>query len=132
MLMNGHLKTRQISTMMINTKRGCHSLCDNGNVEPMVKNVNISAGLRIGFWNPSPAYGDVPFNCVGHYSGPPLGDRIPGASLQQELMEGTLKFRVGVLFRPDLGKHQCLETILILQTYIPEMFEYEDWEAVAG
>jgi len=46
-------------------------------------------------------------------------------------MEGTLKFRVGVLFRPDLGGKR-LETILILETYIEEMFEYEDWEAATG
>jgi hypothetical protein len=98
----------------------------------MVDKVNISAGLRVGFWNSSPGYGKTPFDCVGHYSGPPLGDRIPGTSLEQKLMEGTLRFRVGVLFRPDLGKRQCLETILILQTYIPEMFEYEDWEAATG
>ena len=42
-------------------------------------------------------------------------------------MEGTLEFSVGVLFRPDLGKRQKLETILILNNWIPEMFTYEDW-----
>ena len=72
------------------------------------------------------------FSCIGHYSGASLGDQLPGARLQQELMEGTLKFRVGVLFRPDLGKSQRLETILILENYVEEMFEYEDWEVVSG
>lgn len=95
----------------------------------MVKAVNISAGLRVGFWNPTPPFGTSPFTSVGYYSGHTLGDRIPGERLSQELMEGPLTFRVGVLFRRDLGKYQHLETILILETYYPEMFEYEDWEA---
>ena len=90
--------------------------------------MRITAGLRIGFWKPG-KWGDTPFNCVGHYTGPDLGDHLPGSSLNQELLEGTLKFRVGVLFRPDLGRKQRLETVLILQEYIKEMFEYEDWEA---
>jgi len=98
----------------------------------MVNNVHISAGLRVGFWNQSPGYGKTPFTCVGHYNGPPLGDQLPGWRGEQELMEGPLKFRVGVLFRPDLGRQNCLETILILETYIEEMFEYEDWEAVVS
>jgi len=97
----------------------------------MVNKVHISSGLRVGFWNPSPKWGDTPFTCVGHYNGPSLGDQLPGWRGEQELMEGTLKFRVGVLFRPDLGGKR-LETILILETYIEEMFEYEDWEAATG
>lgn len=92
----------------------------------------VHAGLRIGFWTPSPVWGETPFNCVGYYQGPALGDRIPGEKLKQELMEGTLEFKVGVLFRPDLGRKLRLETILILETYIPEMFEYEDWEKATG
>lgn len=98
----------------------------------MVNNVHISAGLRVGFWNPSSGYGKTPFTCVGHYNGPSLGNQVPGWKGQQELMEGTLKFHVGVLFHPDLGKHQRLETILILETYFEEMFEYEDWEVANG
>lgn len=98
----------------------------------MVDDMRITAGLRVGFWNPSPKWGETPFTCKGIYTGPDLGRRLPGARLQQELMEGTLHFRVGVLFRPDLGKKQCLETILILENWIPEMFEYEDWEQAIG
>lgn len=100
--------------------------------------VRITSGLRIGFW-----YGDTShappmekhkhaFQCVGHYAGPDLGDHIIGSKLEQKLMEGTLRFSVGVLFRPDLGKRQRLETILILEKYIPEMFNYEHWEAATG
>lgn len=97
-----------------------------------VDNVRIASGLRVGFWEPNPAWNKTPFTCVGHYNGPSLGDQLPGWRGQQELIEGTLKFRVGVLFRPDLGKRQRLETILILETYIEEMFEYEDWEAAVS
>jgi len=94
----------------------------------MVDAVNISAGLRVGFWKPG-AYSQrqSPFECKGFYMGPHLGDHIPGARLQQKLMEGTITFQVGVLFRPDLGKRQSLETILMLENWIPEMFNYEDW-----
>lgn len=94
-----------------------------------VRPVKVTAGLRVGFWdqNGTPWNGG-PFKPKGYYNGPDLGDHIPGARLAQELMEGTLVFRVGVLFRPDLGKYQRLETILILENWIPEMFEYSDWE----
>ena len=98
----------------------------------MVDAVNISAGLRVGFWNPRPGHLKTPFECKGHYNGPSLGSLLPGKKIEQELMEGTLRFRIGVLFRPDLGKRQCLETILILENWIPEMFEYEDWEVANG
>lgn len=92
-----------------------------------VDSVRITSGLRVGFWNPDPGWGNSPFTCKGYYTGPDLGDHIPGTRLEQQLLEGTLKFQVGVLFRPDLGKRQNLETILILLNWIPEMFEYEDW-----
>lgn len=98
----------------------------------VVDDMRITAGLRVGFWNPKPQRGTEPFTCKGIYTGPDLGNRLPGSKLKQELMEGTLNFRVGVLFRPDLGRKQCLETILILENWIPEMFEYEDWEQVIG
>ena len=94
-----------------------------------VKDMKISAGLRVGFWKPG-AWGTSPFHVKGIYTGPDLGDKIPGEKLHQKLMEGDLYFRVGVLFRPDLNTKQKLETILILENWIPEMFEYEDWEAV--
>jgi hypothetical protein len=95
----------------------------------MANTINISDGLLVGFWSQYPEEFRKPFTCVGHYNGPTLGDRLPGWRGQQELMEGTLKFRVGVLFRPDLGKYNRLETIIILENHIEEMFEYEDWEA---
>jgi hypothetical protein len=48
-------------------------------------------------------------------------------------MEGDLAFRVGVLFRPDRWPRQNLETILILENYFPEMWNYDTWEsALAG
>lgn len=97
-------------------------------VDPM----RVSAGLRVGFWKPAPGghWNGSPFHAKGIYQGPCLGEFIPGQKIEQELMEGKLVMRVGVLFRPDLGKHQKLETILILETWIPEMFDYEHWEAV--
>ncbi|MAD98752.1 MAG: hypothetical protein Unbinned200contig1000_65 [Prokaryotic dsDNA virus sp.] len=72
----------------------------------------------------------VAFQPKGYYVGPDLGDHVPGTLLEQKLMEGVLKFRVGVLFRPDLGKRQRLETILIIDEWVPEMFDYEHWEEV--
>lgn len=96
---------------------------------PVVNEMRVTAGLRVGFWHPGAnARGKEAFTCKGIYQGPDLGEQLPGKRLEQELMEGTLKLRVGVLFRPDLGKNQRLETILILENWIPEMFEYEDWE----
>ena len=96
-------------------------------VDPM----RITSGVRVGFWKPNNYMGDgSPFTPKGVYTGPDMGDLIPGQKITQELAEGELKARVGVLFRPDLGKRQKLETILILETWIPEMFDYEHWEAV--
>ena len=83
--------------------------------------MRITAGIRIGWWGPA-------FKCVGIYTGPDLGYHLPGALLQQELTEGTLTFKVGVLFRSDMHVSQRLEPILILQNQVEEMFEYEDWE----
>ena len=99
-----------------------------------VNTVRVGPGLRVGFWKPSNngPWGGSPFHVKGLYTGPELGDFIPGQKITQELMEGTLEMRVGVLFRPDLGKRQRLETILILIKFVPEMFEYEHWEAVTG
>ena len=92
----------------------------------MVEPRKIFAGIRIGFWNvyEGKIVGgwDRPFTCVGMYLGEPLGEHLPGTLIRQELIEGTLEFRVGVL--------GCLETILIIQEYVPEMFEYEDWEVL--
>ena len=95
------------------------------------KPLKISAGLRIGFWdNAATQWTGGPFQPKGIYLGPDIGEFLPGAKIEQKLIEGILKFKVGVLFRPDLGKRQCLETILIIEEYIPEMFDYETWEAV--
>ena len=94
-----------------------------------VRAVRVAAGLRVGFWDQNGTqWNGGPFKPKGYYNGPPLGDHIPGTLLEQQLMEGTLRFRVGVLFRPDLNVKQRLETILILENWIPEMFEYQDWE----
>lgn len=94
-----------------------------------IDTLKISAGLRVGFWDAREVHlGKKPFTPMGYYTGPDLGDHIPGTKLTQKLIEGDLEFRVGVLFRPDLGKYQKLETILILETYIPEMFDYDHWE----
>ena len=95
----------------------------------MEHNLNITSGLRIGYWRPTGGWDKNCFHCVGFYNGPNLGEHIIGTSLDQKLIEGTLKFKVGVLFRPDLNKRQWLETILILETFVPEMFDYEDWIA---
>jgi hypothetical protein len=95
----------------------------------MVDSVNINTGLRIGFWNLSGGYlvddWSKPFVCVGVYLGDPLGPHLPGSLIKQELDEGTLEFQVGIL----MGR-RCQETILIIQAYVPEMFEYEDWEVL--
>lgn len=90
----------------------------------------VKSGVRIGWWKPG--YGNNAFNCVGYYTGPDLGDCLVGKSYTQKLMEGDIEFYVGVLFRPDLGRNQRLETILLLRKYIPQMFEYEGWEAATG
>jgi len=90
--------------------------------------MNIHPGLRVGFWNrEGTQWNGGPFEFKGYYNGPDLGHHLPGIRISQDLMEGELRFRVGVLFRPDLDKRNQLETILILETWIPEMFEYEDW-----
>ncbi len=94
--------------------------------------MRVTSGLRVGFWNQNPTEFHKPFRPMGVYVGPDLGDHIPGTRLQQPLMEGELKLRVGVLFRPDLGKYQKLETILILENFFPEMFNYEHWEKATG
>lgn len=100
--------------------------------------VRITPGTRVGFWYDR--YHAVPleekhkhaFQAKGIYTGPDLGDHLIGTVLSQPLMEGELRFSVGVLFRPDRGKHQKLETILILENWIPEMFQYEHWEEGTG
>lgn len=100
--------------------------------------VRVLPGTRVGFWYSGPHAAPLlelhkrAFVAKGVYVGPDLGDHIPGAKLVQPLMEGELKMRVGVLFRPDLGKRQRLETILILENWIPEMFDYEHWEKLTG
>lgn len=94
--------------------------------------MNIYPGLRVGWWRPNRINRmDPAFLHTGYYRGPHLGDVIVGTLMQQNLLEGELKFRVGVLFRPDLGKRDRLETVLLLESNIPEMFEYEDWEKVS-
>jgi len=98
-----------------------------GEITP--SSMNIAPGLRVGFWEGGAwaSKRQSPFHPKGFYTGPIVENVLPGLVMEQELMEGTLSFRVGVLFRPDLGKRHRLETILILQNYIPEMFDYETW-----
>lgn len=93
--------------------------------------MKIHDGIRVGYWNPNRVDRmKNAFTPVGVYRGPE-GDYVVGTLLEQKLFEGTLKFRVGVLFRPDLGKRDRMETILILENHIPEMFDYADWEKVS-
>jgi len=99
-----------------------------------VSSMKINAGIRIGYWKPGYRPEGGAFNCVGFYYGPDLGDLLPGAPISWNLMDGELKMKVGVLFRPDLGKRQRLETILIITNYVEEMWEYDDFqqESIAG
>lgn len=94
--------------------------------------VNISYGLRVGFWKPGTGDFRQAFQCKGIYTGPNLGTSLPGSRFEQKLIEGTLEYRIGVLFRPDLGRNQRLETILILEKVVPEMWEYADWQLLEG
>lgn len=93
-----------------------------------VKKMKISAGIRIGYWKPGFYKRNEPFNCIGFYDGPDVGDHIPGQRLKWPLIDGDLILSVGVLFRPDLGKRQALETILIVQKYQEEMWDYDDFK----
>lgn len=91
--------------------------------------MRIRPGLRIGFWNPNNNHFEgSAFRPMGIYTGPDLGDHLIGSRLEQKLMEGSLFFSVGVLFRPDLSGKQRLETILILDNYIQDMWNYDTWE----
>lgn len=97
--------------------------------------MRVPTGVRAGFWYPGPHYSVSPlekwksaFRPIATYNGSDLGDPIIGTRFHQKLMDGTLEFSVGILFRPDRGKYQKLETILILHNYFEEMFDYSDWE----
>lgn len=93
--------------------------------------ITVHPGLRIGLWTPG-TYRGEPFRCLGFYQGPIISPIIVGQTLEQELLEGVVRFKVGVLFRPDLGKWNTLETILILVNYVEEMWNYETWEQATG
>lgn len=97
--------------------------------------MRVPSGVRVGIWHPEPPPFCPPmerwknaFQPLGRYIGPDLGDPIIGQKFEQKLLEGNLIFSIGVLFRPDRGKREKLETVLILHTYFPEMFDYEHWE----
>jgi hypothetical protein len=92
--------------------------------------MRVVPGTRIGYWKPNMGTWKQAFKPIGVFVGDDMGDIIAGTVMHQELMEGTLKFQVGVLFRPDRGKHQKLETVLIIIEMISEMFEYTDWEKI--
>lgn len=100
--------------------------------------MRFPSGVRAGFWYPGPHLNVPPmekwkhaFKPIGLYVGPDLGDPIIGTKFEQKLMEGSLFFRIGVLFRPDRGSKQRLETILILESFYEEMFDYSDWEKLS-
>lgn len=99
--------------------------------------MRVPSGVRAGFWYPGPhtcAQDEKwkrAFRPIATYIGPDLGDPIVGTLFEQKLMEGTLRFRIGVLFRPDRGFRQRLETILILENFYEEMFDYSDWEKLS-
>lgn len=88
----------------------------------------VSQGLRVGFWNPNGGHWKKAFKQMGFYHGPVLGDVIVGSKFDVKLMEGTFRFSVGVLFRPDRGKRQRLETILIIEDYVKEIWDYDGWD----
>lgn len=87
----------------------------------------VGPGTRVGLWRPSREHRH-PFVHLGYYSGEPLGDVIVGSRYQQKLLDSEVSFAVGVLFRPDLGRKQRLETIIILEKFSPDMWDYDTWE----
>lgn len=92
--------------------------------------MRVHAGLRIGWWDENAGFWKNAFRQAGVYVGPDIGDHLIGTMLRVPLDEGELRFQVTVLFRPDRGKRQRLETVLIFDNYVPEMWEYDDWEKV--
>lgn len=91
------------------------------------KRMRVMPGTRIGYWYNQYRREGGPFDCIGFYYGPDLEDKIPGERLQWNLIDGPLILRVGVLFRPDLGKRHRLETILMVEKYQEEMWDYADF-----
>ncbi len=89
-----------------------------------VVDMHVATGTRIGLWRPGSKGG--PFIELGLYMGPALEDPLIGKKFVQKLLDGMLEFEVSVLFRPDLGRKKCLETILIINHYVEEMWEYDD------
>lgn len=100
----------------------------------VVDRMRITSGLRIGHWRPHYRGGTNCFLPLGFYYGPDLGDMIPGEKIRWPLEEGDLVVTVGVLFRPDLGKRQRLETILIVEEYQEAMWDYDQFskESIAA
>lgn len=88
--------------------------------------MRVDSGTRAGLWRPGSPQG--PFIELGRYIGPVLPDPIIGAKFEQKLMEGTVTFSVGVLFRPDLDRRHRLETIIIIDDGINDMWDYDTWE----
>lgn len=91
-----------------------------------INDVRVSGGTRIGYWRLTEHH--KPFHPIGYYYGPDLGSQIPGKRLIWPLIDGELIMKVGVLFRPDLGKYQKLETVLIVLNYVEEMWDYDDFQ----
>ena len=80
--------------------------------------------MRVGYWRPGG--GRDPFIPVGLWTGPCLRDEIAGTVMDQELAEGTVRFRLGVLFTPRQPRK--LERIVILEKEVPSMWGYDTWE----
>jgi hypothetical protein len=55
--------------------------------------------------------------------GPPLPDVVLGSSIEQELPEGILNFRLGVLYNRQKPRKEQLEWILILETKDPDILQ---------
>lgn len=93
---------------------------------------------RLGWWNPVPETRYQPFTHLGFYQAP-LPDSLPGQVFSTMLDEGTIWFRVGVLYRPDVyaqrkkltgSLRNCLEVILMLdprseKPALDVMWEYD-------
>lgn len=84
--------------------------------------------IRIGVWDKTKGSKNA-FSHLGYYVGPSLGCVEPNAFMNQELKEDILSFRVVQLLRPD-RKTDRIETVFLLENYVPSMWKYEDWEPV--
>lgn len=85
---------------------------------------------RIGLWG---NYGfQKPLKPLGRWIGGQMPEHLPGKKLEQKLMEGILRYRVGCLFDREKPRKEQIETILILETRDPQILEamwlYDTWK----